>query len=344
MRAVVKLRPEDGAMALTELEAPRPQPGQALVKITGGGICGTDLAIREWNQTAVGSYGKTFPFIVGHEFAGTVVEAGPNASAKVGDLVAVNPQIPCGACEYCAIGETTMCVDRDMMGGEIDGGWTEFVCPPERNLYPFPAGTDPAIAPLMEPLSVTTHAVLERVTPRPGDTIAVVGAGPIGLLTAILARAAGAGDILVTGLAADASRLAVARQLGCIPVNVDEEDPVAAVRRLTWDGADVVFETSGNQAVIEQAMALSRRRGRVGLIGLCHGPSTFATTPIVFRELTLIGARAYNPATWSLAMRMLPKIAADARRLVTHELDLGEYETALDMVERREGLKIVLRP
>lgn len=344
MRAVVKLRPEDGAMALTEVDAPRPGPGQALVKITGGGICGTDLAIREWNRTAVGTYGKSFPFIVGHEFAGTVVEAGPGASAKVGDLVAVNPQIPCGRCEYCAVGETTMCVDRDMMGGEVDGGWTEYVCPPERNLYPFPAGTDPAIAPLLEPLSVCAHAVLERVTPRPGDTVAIVGTGPIGLLTAILARAAGAQDILITGLSADADRLKVARDLGCIAVNVDEEDPVAAVRRLKWDGADVVYETSGNERVVEQAMTLTRRRGRLCLIGLCHGPSTFATTPIVFRELTIAGARAYNPATWALAMRMLPKIAGDVRRLVSHQLDLAEYATALDMVARREGLKIVLRP
>ena len=344
MKAVVKLRPENGAMALVDMPEPKPAPGEALIKITAGGICGTDVAIWHWHEAVVGQYAPSFPLIVGHEFAGMVVRPGPLGRAAAGDIVAVNPQLACGTCEYCALGRPTLCVDRRLMGGRINGGWTEYVAVPEQNLYPLPESVDAALAPLLEPLTVATHAVVERVPVRPGDIVAVLGAGPIGLLTAILARHAGARDVVITGIGADAARLALARKLGCIPVNVESTDPLKVVRALQWDGADIVFETSGNAAIFDQAVALARRTGRLGLIGLCRGPSTFTTTPLVLREIDLIGSRGYNDTTWSLMTRLLPGVAGELKTLVTHELGLAEFERALKLVERREGMKIILRP
>src|SRR6218665_3163968 len=316
MKAVAKLRAESGAMALIDIEKPEPQLGEALVKITAAGICGTDVAIWKWHEAVVGQYAPNFPLVVGHEFAGTVISARPTCRAVAGDTVAVNPQIACGTCEYCSLGRPTLCVDRRLMGGRINGGWTEYVTVPEQNLYPLPKAIDAAVAPLLEPLSVATHAVSERVPVRPGDVVAVIGAGPIGLLVAILAKAAGASSVIITGIGADAGRLELAHSLGMIPINVEEDDPVAFVKAVQWDGADIVYETRGNASVFDQAVTLSRRTGRIGLIGLCHGETVFRSTPIVLRELEIIGSRGYNETTWSLMMRQLPSVVGDVMKII----------------------------
>ena len=273
-----------------------------------------------------------------------MVEASDTPAIAVGAVVAVNPQIACGHCRYCGLGRPTLCDDRRLMGGRIDGGWTERVSVPARNVHVLPPGVDSAVAPLLEPLSVAVHAVLERVPVRAGDVVAVIGAGPIGLLCAMLARAAGAAKVMVTGVAADASRLRLAETLGAIGVDIDARDPATVLRSLQADGADIVYETSGVASTLEQAVAMARRGGSVGLIGLCHGPSTLKSTPVVLKELALIGSRGYNDPTWRLTMTVLPQVATEVLKLVTHELPLADFAHALQMVERREGSKIVLRP
>jgi 2-desacetyl-2-hydroxyethyl bacteriochlorophyllide A dehydrogenase len=343
MKAIAKLKPEPGAIALIDVEAPKRAPGEVLLRITAGGICGTDVAIWKWYEAVVGQYAPTFPLIVGHEFAGTVIES-DSPRAPLGTVVAVNPQIACGHCRYCGLGRPTLCDDRRLMGGRIDGGWTELVSVPARNVHPLPEGVDSAVAPLLEPLSVATHAVVERVPVRSGDVVAVIGAGQIGILCAVLALHAGASKVMVTGVAADHGRLEMARSIGAVPVIIDEQDPLAVLRTLQSDGADIVYETSGVAATLEQAVAMARRGGSVGLIGLCHGPSTLRSTPVVLKELALIGSRGYNETTWQIMTALLPRVASDVLRLVTHEVAYAEFETALSLVERREGSKIILRP
>lgn len=343
MKAIAKLRPESGAMALIDVDQPVRKPGEVLIKISAGGICGTDVAIWKWHEAVVGQYAPSFPLIVGHEFAGTVVES-DSVRVRPGQVVSVNPQIACGHCRYCGLGRPTLCDDRRLMGGRINGGWTEYVSVPEWNVHPLPDGVDSAVAPLLEPLSVATHAVLERVPVRSGDVVAVIGAGPIGILCATLALAAGARKVMVTGVAADTGRLRMAEEIGAVPVNIDAQDPMAALRALQADGADIVYETSGVGSTLEQAVNMTRRGGSVGLIGLCHGPSTFKSTPVVLKELALIGSRGYNETTWTLMLQVLPRVVGDVLRLVTHQVAFQDFELALGMVERREGSKIVLRP
>lgn len=343
MKAVAKLRPEPGAMALIDVAPPERKPGEVLIQISAGGICGTDVAIWKWYEAVVGQYAPSFPLIVGHEFAGTVVAA-DDPHLLPGTMVAVNPQIACGHCRYCGMGRPTLCDNRRLMGGRINGGWTEFVSVPAWNVHPLPAGIDAAVAPLLEPLSVATHAVLERVPVRAGDVVTVIGAGPIGILCALLSLAAGARHVMITGVAADAGRLRIAQDLGAVPVNIDSEDPLTRLRQIQADGADIVYETSGVASTLDQAVAMTRRGGSVGMIGLCHGPSTFHSTPVVLKELALIGSRGYNETTWRLMMTVLPQVAPDLLKLVTHQVEFRDFEQALQMVERREGTKIVLRP
>jgi threonine dehydrogenase-like Zn-dependent dehydrogenase len=160
MKAVAKLRPEAAAMAVIGLPTPEPGPGEALVQIQAGGICGTDVALWHWHTAVVGQYAPTFPLIVGHEFSGKVIKPSTGGRVKVGEIVAINPQIACGHCYYCGLGRPTLCDDRKLMGGRINGGRTEFVCVPEQNLHPLPAGVDAAVAPLLEPLSQASTRAL----------------------------------------------------------------------------------------------------------------------------------------------------------------------------------------
>ena len=330
-------------MALMDVPEPVRKAGEVLIRISAGGICGTDVAIWKWHEAVVGQYAPHFPLIVGHEFAGTVL-ASDSAIVRPGAVVAVNPQMACGHCRYCALGRPTLCDDRRLMGGRINGGWTEYVSVPEWNVHPLPQGVDSAVAPLLEPLSVATHAVLERVPVRAGDVVVVIGAGPIGILCAILALSAGARHVMITGVAEDAARLDVATQIGAIAVNIDTQDPMRKLQALQMDGADIVYETSGAANTLEQAVSMTRKGGSIGLIGLCHAASTVRSTPVVIKELALIGSRGYNETTWSMMMNVLPSVQGRILRLITHQIGFEDFGHALEMVARREGIKIVLRP
>lgn len=342
LKAVAKLGPVDGALELIEATMPELQPGMALIEVNAAGICGTDLALWRWQTSVVDQYNPTFPVILGHEFSGTVaVPSGPRGLPP-GTLVGINPQISCRRCFYCSSGNPTLCMDRSLMGARINGGWAEFVAVPEENLYALPPGTQPGVAPLLEPLCVAAHAVLERVPPMPGDVVAVVGAGPIGLLTAILALDAGAGCVMVTGINGDEDRLRLAGELGAIPINIKETDPAAAIRHLQADGADVIYETSGSHLAIGQAVSLVRRSGRVGLIGLAHTQSELLATPVVLREISLIGSRGYNETTWSRMARILPRVQDKAMKLISHKFPLSDFEEGLKLVSEKSGVNKVI--
>lgn len=344
MKAIAKVAAERGAIQMIDLPLPSRARGEAIVRITGAGICGTDVSIWLWRPAIAKAYAPSFPVVVGHEFSGIVEDCDVNDRVTAGDLVVVNPQLACGECFYCALGEQTQCDHRRLMGGHVNGGWVEYVAVPLRNLIKVPAHVNPAVVPLIEPLSVAVHSVCQRVIPRQGDVVAVMGAGPIGLMNAILAKAAGASTVLVSGLAQDAARLQLAGDLGMVTVNVGTEDLMEAVQRFAARGADVVYECTGSPNGLAEAARIVRKAGRVAMLGLPGTPSTIETTPLVMRQVELIGTRAYNDSTWPLTIRLLDRIADDALKLITHDLPLREYARALELVERGEATKVILRP
>lgn len=344
MKAIAKIAAERGAIEIIDVPRPSRTRDEAIVRITGAGICGTDVSIWLWRPAIAKAYSPQFPVIVGHEFSGVVEDCDPNDRVARGDLVVVNPQLACGECFHCALGEQTQCDHRKLMGGHIDGGWTEYVAVPLRNLIKVPPHVNPAVVPLVEPLSVAVHSVCQRVVPRQGDLVVVMGAGPIGLMNAILARAAGASAVLVSGLAQDTARLKLAQDLGMVPVNVGRDDLMDAVQRFAARGADVVYECTGAPTGMAEAARIVRKAGRVALIGLPGTPSTIDTTPLVMRQVELIGTRAYNDSTWPLTIKLLERITDDALKLVTHDLPLRDYAHALELVERGQATKVILRP
>jgi L-iditol 2-dehydrogenase len=243
---------------------PRPRDGELLLRVRAVGICGSDL--HYYREGGVGAP-VTPPLVLGHEFAAEVVdERAPAHGLEVGSLVAVDPARPCGRCEWCRAGDQNLCPDVRMAGAPgLDGGLAEYHAAPVEAIVPVPPGFDATTAALLEPLGVAIHA-LDLARLRPMDTVAVLGAGPIGLLLVQVARASGAGRVFAVDPLP--YRAEAARRLGADEA-AGRHDAIAA-----WTGGrgvDVVLEATNSPEAPDQAVAAARIGGRVILVGIPEG-------------------------------------------------------------------------
>ncbi|HWM33950.1 MAG TPA: alcohol dehydrogenase catalytic domain-containing protein, partial [Pseudolysinimonas sp.] len=187
MKALLKERPAAG-LTLTELPEPSPGPGEAKIRVLRTGICGTDLHIESWDHWAAGAIRP--PLVPGHEFSGVVVELGAGVeSVKIGDLVSAEGHVVCGICRNCRAGRRHMCIRTSSIGVDRDGAFAEYVAVPAGNLWVHPAGMDPDLAAIFDPLGNAVHTAL--TFPLVGEDVLVTGAGPIGLMAARIAQHVG---------------------------------------------------------------------------------------------------------------------------------------------------------
>ena len=235
MNAVIKTKPAPASMEYTtEFPVPQIGPDEVLLEIKLAGICGTDHSLYHWSEAIANAYKLKFPSIFCHEFSGVVAEVGKNVKKdlKVGDRVTANPIQYCGECSYCAEGIVNICDNRPFYGTDLPGAFAKYMAIRGSNVIKLTDNVSFKSGALLEPLCVAIHAV-ERVMPRFGDTCVVVGGGAIGLLVLKVLKWIGVGNVIVTGLAADKDRLAMAKSFGGIPVNIEETDPVQFVKGLT---------------------------------------------------------------------------------------------------------------
>src|SRR5215472_15782259 len=248
MRAVVLTAP--GAHEVRDdVSVPRPGPSEVLCQVEAVSICGTDVHIYEGRFP--GRWPRSYPFIPGHEWSGTVVEVGAQAAElgwQVGDRVAGTSHAGCGFCRMCAIGRYTLCVNygreplHHQYGHYSQGADAEYVVHSIKSVFPLPDELELSLGAMVDTASIALHSV-KRPGIEPGDVVVVVGAGPMGLLTADCALALGAGRVIVTG---SGERLQRARELGFGVIDYRQEDPLPAVRGLTHGrGADVAIDTGG---------------------------------------------------------------------------------------------------
>jgi (R,R)-butanediol dehydrogenase/meso-butanediol dehydrogenase/diacetyl reductase len=280
---------------------PEPEPGadEVKIKIKWCGICGSD--IHEYEQGPISiptkkphpGTGKMAPLIIGHEFSGDIVKTGSNVkSFKPGDRVAVRPTLPCYRCYYCKQGKHIQCVVLGLLGGSADGGFAEYVAVPADNVYKLPAQVSYEAAAYAEPIAVGVHAV-KRSQMIIGDTVAIIGAGPIGLLTMQAARAGGAGKAIVFEILPQRAKLA--RELGATAViNPKEKDPGKAIAELT-DGkrADIAFECVGSGEALVLADTVSGRGSKIIQVGALISPVNFSFFNLFWREKSIITSQGY---------------------------------------------------
>jgi L-iditol 2-dehydrogenase len=325
-----------GDLRLTDEPAPIPGPAEALVRVTAVGICGSDL--HWYDESGIGDAVLTRPLILGHEAAGVIV-AGPRAGLRV----ALDPQVPCGACETCAAGRGHLCPQVRFLGhSDTDGAMRELLAWPVANLVPLPDAIDDVAGAMLEPLGVGIHALrLARV--RPGDSVGVFGCGPIGLLLIQLARAAGATTIVATDRLPH--RVDAARRLGAVAAVVAG----GAERDLLLDatggrGVDAAIEIAGEDDAIAAAVSLARPAGTVVVAGIPAGDhSTIAASTARRKGLDIRFSRRMN-GDFPRAIALVVAGVVDVSSLVTHRFAIAEFEAAFRTAVRRDGLKVVIDP
>lgn len=311
-----------------------PGPAEVLLRVCVTGLCGSDL--HTYQDARIGDTPVSSPLVLGHEFSATVQATGSEAldgnhrPLKVGQRVAVDPAQPCGQCESCEHGHPNLCPEVAFCGCHPYGGsLCEWMLMPAACCFPLPAGIDDETGALLEPLGVALHAV-DLGHLRVGHQVAVLGAGPIGLLIAQLALSAGADRVLVTDRLP--WRLALARRLGAEPLNLERVDAVQAVRKRTGGrGVDVAFEAAHGESSVGDAAEMARFGGRVILVGIPSGDALMLKHSTARRKgLTLVMSRRMKHV-YPRCIRLAEQGRVKLRPLITHRFSLRQAAQAFDL-------------
>lgn len=322
-------------LRLENLPQPTPGPGEVLLKVATVGICGSD--IHYYLEGRIGNQVVTTPLIIGHEFSAWVADLGAGVEGlEIGQLVAVEPAISCGECEPCRQGHPNLCPSVRFCGTPpVDGVFAEYTVMPAKNCFPLPQGLSPAEGALLEPLGVAIHAV-DLAHLKLGYTIAVLGAGPIGLLIAAVAKASGASAIYMT------EPLAYRRQFALdyvadAALNPNDTDIVAEIMRLTGGrGVDVAFEAAGAPETPQQAAAVTRPGGKVIVAGIpADDTMTMKASTVRHKGLTIKLVRRMKH-TYPRAIRLVQTGMVDVKSLITHTFPLERIVEAFEMVAAYE--------
>ncbi len=341
MLAVIKETPAPG-LALKEIPAPEPGQGQVLVKINYASICGTDSLIYNWAPWAAGRMKP--PVIVGHEFAGEIVENGPGTSGmRPGTRVSAESHIFCGRCLQCRTGRPEICRELKIMGVDRDGSFAQYAAIPERNIWVNHPDIPDQIATLQEPLGNAVDTLFAEDVA--GKRILITGAGPIGLMCAALARACGAARIIVSD--PNEYRLSLAEGLGADIVLNPKVAPLKGpvLTATAGDGVDVLLEVSGSKSALVDSLPLVTPGGRVSLLGIFRGEAQIALTEaVIFKKLRIYGITGRRIfSTWQTLSRLLSSRRLDISKLITHELPLADFQKGFELMESGRCGKVLFR-
>jgi len=338
VKALVKAAPEVG-FTLQDVAPPTIRDNEVLIRVLRAGVCGTDVHIHEWDEWARGRCRP--PFVVGHEFAGEVVEVGSLVhDVAVGDRVTAEGHIVCGRCHLCRTGNSHICPNTRIIGVDRDGCFAEFIAMPATNVWHLDDDIPFDVGGIHDPMGNAFHTALHG-TEIPGATVLVTGCGPIGIFAVGICRAAGASHIIASDV--NERRLALARAQGAHDA-VQPADVEATVRRATGGlGVDVVLEMSGVPAAVHQALAMVRAGGRVQLLGIPSAPMDLnLATEIIFKGITIygvIGRRMYD--TWIQMTQFLRSGQFDPRPVITHRFPLEAHAEAIRVIRSGEAGKVV---
>ena len=330
-------------LRMDEQDAGEMGPGQVLVRVGMGGICGSDL--HYFHRGGFGAVRIQAPMVLGHEVAGTVAAVAPDVSTlKIGDRVAVNPSRPCGACKFCLEGLPNQCLEMRFYGSamrnpHVQGAFRNLLLCEAKQCEPVAEGVPLALAALAEPFSVGLHAV-SRAGSLLGKRVLVAGCGPIGALAVAAARVHGAAEIVATDVVDEP--LAVARALGASGT-IDVAAEPDWVRRYSADKGtfDVLLECSGNERALRDGLEVMRPRGIVVQLGL-GGDVSIPQNVVVGKELSICGSFRFH-AEFKLAVQLINQGRVDLTPLITRAFPMSEAREAFELAsDRRRAMKVLI--
>ncbi len=349
MKAAVLCGPDD--LQVMEVSVPSPGPFEVLIKVMSCAICGSDptvLAGRWPNQPPFGS------FTPGHEYSGQIVAVGQHVTQfAVGDRVAIETHKGCGYCENCKRGKYTICLNYGKnetghrhYGFTTNGGYAQYVVNHISTLYKIADNVEYDEAALVTTAACVHFALDNLGGLLGGETVVVLGPGPIGLMAVQLVKALGATKVILTGTRGN--RLDVGKQVGAdVVIDVTEEDPIAAVMRETDGlGADVVIECSGAKIAAEQAFQMPKRGGRISLIGDPHEPASIDLRKFVLDDFRAAGVRGEGMGDCKRSLALFSAGKIQAKPLITHMYSLEDINTAFETyLGRIDGaIKVIIHP
>jgi (R,R)-butanediol dehydrogenase/meso-butanediol dehydrogenase/diacetyl reductase len=343
MRAAVFHGPRD--IRVVDVPDPVAGPGEVVVKVERAGICGSDV-----NRFRHGSHPWPPPFIMGHEFCGTIADRGPGVRDwPAGAPVVVQPTLSCGDCFHCLDGHPNRCVEfarRGLTGSGTDGGFAEYVRVPAYQPHARPASLPVDVASLVEPTAVSVHGIRLAGLDRP-EAVAVVGLGNIGLLAVLAARGLGAGEVIAIGKYAPRQALARAYGAGLV-LEPGDPDLAGKVRERTRGlGAPLVIEAAGAGDSLRTAVSLARKGGKIVVLGVFHQEVALDYRGSLMEEKQIIGSLIYRRPDFAEAIAILAAGGVDRARHITGEIGLEEIVTQgfEPLLERRaEHIKIQVTP
>jgi len=337
---------------LEKINVREPRRGGLLLRVRASGICGSDLHLyKEKTPFKIESELGEGRFVPGHEFSGEVVRIGSEvAGFGIGDRVAVEPLVGCGECEWCKVGWYNLCANFKLVGFYYLGGLAEYCVVPAENCFKLPESVSFEEAATLDCISVAVHAV-NRARVSNEDTVAVLGAGTIGLFALQCARIAGAREVFVVGT--HRFQLDLASMLGAsMMIDAKKEPAVEKMMQLTnGRGVDKIIEAAGGESsTISDGIAMARRKGTIVTTGIFVKPMPIDLVGLLTKELTLSGAWGYGYWThmkeFALSLEMLAKEKVSAKPLITHRYPLDRvseaFETAIDK-ERTRSIKVQIK-
>ncbi|MCM8817906.1 MAG: zinc-dependent dehydrogenase [Candidatus Omnitrophica bacterium] len=333
-------------LEIEDVNIPEVKENEILIKVKSCAICGTDIKVFHYGHKHI-----VFPRITGHEVSGIVEKVGKNVKEyREGDRVAVAPAIPCGKCYFCRKGQQTMCDNLTAIGYHYDGGFAEYMLVPENAVMngcvnKIPDNLSFELACLAEPLAcVINGQILSRI--ETGDTILILGAGPIGILHTLLAKINSAGKIILADISEE--RIREAEFTGAYLVDMSKDDIYEEVRKIT-DGhmADKVIVAVGSRQAQEISLKLVAKRGSINFFGGLPKESPFIqfdSNLLHYGEFFVVGTHGSTPLHNKIAIELLSTGRIDAQKLITHRLPLEKIKEGLEIVENKKGLKVLIIP
>ncbi len=338
MKALVKARPEEGIW-MEEVPVPEPGPNDVLIKVKKSAICGTDVHIYNWDEWA--AHTIPVPMVTGHEFMGEIAETGSAATRyRKGMRVSGEGHIVCGKCRNCRAGRGQLCRNTLGVGVNRPGSFAEYVCIPESNVVPIPEDVPDEIAAIFDPFGNAVHTALSFDCV--GEDVLVTGAGPIGIMGALVAQRAGARKVVITDI--NPLRLQLAKAAG-VEYVVDartEKLPDVMKRIGMVEGFDVGLEMSGAAPAFRDMIAAMNNGGKVAILGIPPGDFAIDWNKVIFKMLTLKGI--YGREMYETWYKMIAFIQGglDITPIITHRLKIDDFQAGFDAMRSGNSGKVVM--
>ena len=338
MKALVKKQPGEG-LWLEDIPQPGVAANDVLIKVNRTGICGTDLHIYKWDDWA----DKTVPvpLVVGHEFVGEIVEVGSDVrDFSVGELVSGEGHVVCGHCRNCMAGRRHLCNDTAGIGVTRPGAFAEYIALPQTNVWVHKPGINLDVASIFDPFGNATHSTLSF--PVLGEDVLVTGAGPIGIMSAAIARHAGARHVVITDV--NEYRLGLAKSMGVTrAVNVANESLADVQKELGMDeGFDVGLEMSGNPDAFNEMLANMCHGGKIAMLGIPEKEMAIDWNKVVFNMLTIKGIYGREMYETWYKMTVMLQSGLDIAPVITHRFKYADFEEGFKIGLSGESGKVIL--